>query len=67
MLLLKSKYYGDHLAIILDVLYYCRYLHSTGHTYGRPINGQKEISGYPTPTRQNLWKAMVRFHLLFLT
>jgi len=53
------------MCIVIFVYYYyccyCRYLHSTGHTYGRPINGQREISGYPTPTQQNLWKAMVCF------
>lgn len=40
-----------------------KYLHSTGHTYGRPINGQREISCYPTPTQQNLWKAMEGIYL----
>ena len=37
----------------------CRYLHATGHQFGRPIAGQKEISGYASPTQDNLWKAMV--------
>ena len=36
-----------------------RYLHSTGHTYGRPIQGQHEISGHGNPGENNLWKAMV--------
>ncbi|XP_065898196.1 stromal cell-derived factor 2-like [Dysidea avara] len=40
-----------------------KYLHCTGHTYGRPIAGQREISGYPSPTRQNLWKAMEGIYL----
>lgn len=33
-----------------------RYLHLSGDTYGRPIHGQKEISGYSYPNSQNLWK-----------
>ena len=44
---------------VVSCILFDRYLHSTGHTYGRPINGQREISGYPTANRQNLWKAMV--------
>lgn len=35
------------------------YLHaSSQHTYGRPIAGQKEISGSRTQSQGNLWKAM---------
>ncbi|XP_003388356.1 PREDICTED: stromal cell-derived factor 2-like [Amphimedon queenslandica] len=34
------------------------YLHSTGHTYGRPIEGQHEISGHKYVSDNNLWKAM---------
>ena len=40
-----------------------RYLHSTGHQYGRPIAGQKEISGYKYATDDNLWKAMEGVYL----
>lgn len=28
----------------------------SGDTYGRPIQGQKEISAYGYPNNQNLWK-----------
>lgn len=55
----KYKLYSYDVFSNIQLWYYCRYLHSTGHTYGRPINGQREISGYPSPTQQNLWKAMV--------
>ncbi|CAF0942110.1 unnamed protein product [Adineta ricciae] len=33
-----------------------KYLHLSGDTYGRPIQGQKEISCYSHANRQNLWK-----------
>lgn len=33
------------------------YLHVSGDTFGRPINGQKEISAYPSPRDSNYWKA----------
>ena len=36
-----------------------RYLHMTGHKYGRPIAGQKEVSGISTKSNSNLWRAMV--------
>lgn len=39
--------------------YLVRYLHSTGHTYGRPIAGQHEISAHSYANDRNLWKAMV--------
>ena len=42
----------------LYIIFY-RYLHSTGHTYGRPIEGQHEISGHRYVSDNNLWKAMV--------
>lgn len=35
-----------------------RYLHVSGHTYGRPIQGQFEISAVSTTSRSNQWKAM---------
>lgn len=34
------------------------YLHVSGHAYGRPIAGQKEVSGYSSKAQGNLWKAM---------
>lgn len=33
-----------------------RYLHLSGDTYGRPIQGQKEISATSYANNQNLWK-----------
>lgn len=30
----------------------------SGHAFGRPIQGQKEISAYSNADRNNLWKAM---------
>ena len=35
------------------------YMHTTGDQFGRPINGQREISGYQTIESGNEWKAMV--------
>jgi dolichyl-phosphate-mannose--protein O-mannosyl transferase len=35
-----------------------KYLHSTGHTFGRPIEGQHEISAHSHQGNNNLWKAM---------
>lgn len=36
-----------------------RYLHVTGDQFGRPIHGQREISGYSYPEPGNEWKTMV--------
>ena len=33
------------------------YLHVSGDTYGRPIHGQKEVSGYSSVHDANLWQA----------
>ena len=44
---------------MISLPYLVRYLHSTGHTYGRPIAGQHEISAYSYVNDRNLWKAMV--------
>jgi len=33
------------------------YLHVTGDSYGRPIQGQREVSGYHSPSELNYWKA----------
>ena len=33
------------------------YLHVSGDTYGRPISGQREVSGYSSPSELNQWKA----------
>ncbi len=35
-----------------------RYLHVAGQSFGRPIQGQMEISGVKEKTKSNLWKAM---------
>lgn len=35
------------------------YLHLSGDVFGRPINGQYEVSGYHNTERGNLWKAAV--------
>ena len=37
----------------------CRYLQCSGHQYGRPIAGQKEISGTKYPNQDAMWKALV--------
>jgi hypothetical protein len=37
-------------------LFFFRYLHLAGDTYGRPIHGQKEISCYSHTNGQNIWK-----------
>ncbi|KAK7091104.1 stromal cell-derived factor 2-like isoform X3 [Littorina saxatilis] len=33
------------------------FLHVTGNSYGRPIHGQREISGYPSANDLNYWQA----------
>jgi len=40
-------------------LYICifSYLHIAGDTFGRPIHGQREVSGYPSPSELNYWIA----------
>ena len=35
-----------------------RYLHVSGNKYGRPIEGQYEISAVASKSRSNQWKAM---------
>ena len=35
----------------------CSYLHVTGDTFGRPIGGQREVSGYSSANDLNQWKA----------
>ena len=42
---------------------FSRYLHATGHQYGRPIAGQKEISAHAYKSDNNLWKAMVIYSM----
>ena len=34
------------------------YLHISGDTFGRPISGQREVSGYPSPSELNYWQVM---------
>ena len=34
------------------------YLHVSGDTFGRPISGQREVSGYSSPNELNYWQAM---------
>lgn len=29
----------------------------SGDTFGRPIHGQREVSGYPSPSELNYWLA----------
>lgn len=38
-------------------------MHTTGDQFGRPIQGQKEISGFKTIDPGNEWKAMVSVSL----
>jgi len=38
-------------------LWICSYLHVTGDAFGRPISGQREVSGYSSPNDLNHWKA----------
>ena len=47
-----------------QLYFHNRYLHSTGHTYGRPIQGQREISGHSYANDGNLWRAMVNFYFI---
>ena len=39
------------------VLLYCSYLHIAGDTFGRPISGQREVSGYASPNDLNYRQA----------
>ncbi|KAI0228508.1 Stromal cell-derived factor 2, partial [Lamellibrachia satsuma] len=61
---------GDHWVVTCSGQYWVRdekvrikhvvtqsYLHVTGDAYGRPIHGQKEVSGYQSPTDLNYWRA----------
>lgn len=61
---------GDHWVITCSGKYWSRnekiriknvvtenYLHVAGDTFGRPIHGQREVSGYPTPSEMNYWQA----------
>lgn len=41
----------------LEFFFYISYLHVAGDTFGRPIHGQREVSGYPTPSEMNYWEA----------
>lgn len=34
------------------------YLHVSGDSFGRPISGQREVSGYGSPNELNYWQAM---------
>ena len=50
--------------IVFITCFSYRFLHSSGHSYGRPIAGQREISAYGNAGNQNnLWTAMVWPHL----
>ena len=45
---------------IEQIFFGCSYLHLTGDQFGRPIHGQREVSGYSYPETGNEWKATVR-------
>lgn len=62
---------GDNWAVICNGKYWSRkdrirlknvvteyFLHISGDTFGRPISGQREVSGYPSPNELNYWQAM---------
>ena len=46
--------------MITRICFCCSYLHITGDQFGRPIHGQREVSGYSYPETGNEWKATVR-------
>lgn len=48
----SQKMYTDH-----NIFFSFSYLHVAGDTFGRPIHGQREVSGYPTPSEMNYWQA----------
>ncbi|KAJ8321596.1 hypothetical protein KUTeg_000067 [Tegillarca granosa] len=61
---------GDNWVIVCSGQYWSRsekvrvknvvtehYLHVSGDTFGRPIHGQREVSGYPSPSELNYWIA----------
>ncbi|XP_044181397.1 stromal cell-derived factor 2-like [Acropora millepora] len=62
---------GDHWSVVCKSKFWERqekvrfkhsatkvYLHITGEQFGRPIQGQREVSGYSYPETGNEWKAM---------
>ncbi|EDV20345.1 uncharacterized protein TRIADDRAFT_32080 [Trichoplax adhaerens] len=55
----NRKYWMRDEQIRLKHVELASYLHLTGDVFGRPINGQYEISGYHATERGNLWKAAV--------
>ncbi|XP_014661864.1 PREDICTED: stromal cell-derived factor 2-like [Priapulus caudatus] len=40
------------------------YLHLTGDSYGRPIHGQKEVSGYASPHPGNYWRTQEGVYMM---
>jgi hypothetical protein len=41
--------------LVLRCFVFVSYLHVTGETYGRPISGQREVSGYSSMNDNNYW------------
>ncbi|XP_046990713.1 stromal cell-derived factor 2 [Schistocerca americana] len=59
MVLCEGEFWERDEAIMLKHVDTEVYLSATGRTYGRPINGQAEIVGVPTPAVGHVhWKAM---------
>ncbi len=43
------------------------YLHVAGPAYGRPIAGQKEVSGVSSKSQGNLWRATVSIAVIIIS
>ena len=50
--------------LLTRIWFCCSYLHITGDQFGRPIHGQREVSGYSYPETGNEWKATVRLVMI---
>ena len=50
--------------LLTRICFCCSYLHITGDQFGRPIHGQREVSGYSYPETGNEWKATVRLVMI---
>jgi len=52
-----SKYWSRNDKVRIKHVATEHFLHVSGDTYGRPINGQSEISAYPSANANNYWEA----------
>ncbi|KAL3853892.1 hypothetical protein ACJMK2_013191 [Sinanodonta woodiana] len=58
VIICNNQYWNRNENIRLKNVVTENYLHVTGDTYGRPIHGQREVCGYPSPNELNYWQTM---------